>query len=204
MARAIILVSAVLFITSCTQTDYSSLKPTPEVVDAQEKYKQQKADYKAKVEAQQKVYKDSVLENIKAVKKTDATENKSTVNAGNGVDGKKSIAKKIPAKSTKATSRIKLNAPWRCVPNKLKTVIVQVSRKFGPVIVNSTRRSRGRNRRIGGAGKSWHIGCRAVDFRVKGRTRGLYKWLRRHPNVGGLKRYRSGFYHIDIGPRRSW
>ncbi len=100
--------------------------------------------------------------------------------------------------------RISLNAPWKCVPGRLKSVIGQVSRKFGPVVINSTHRSRRRNRLVGGKRRSYHIGCRAVDFRVRGRTRGLTRWLARHPKVGGFKRYRTGFYHIDTGPKRTW
>lgn len=96
------------------------------------------------------------------------------------------------------------NAARRCVPGRLKKVLAQVSRKFGRVTVNSTHRSRGRNRRVGGKRKSYHLGCRAVDFRVRGRTRGLTRWLARHPSVGGFKRYRAGYYHIDTGPKRSW
>jgi len=96
------------------------------------------------------------------------------------------------------------NAPSRCLPGRLKKVLRQVSRKFGRVIVNSTVRGSRRNRMVGGKRKSYHLRCRAVDFRVRGRTRGLTRWLARHPSVGGFKRYRAGYYHIDTGPKRSW
>ncbi len=99
---------------------------------------------------------------------------------------------------------IRRSGPWRCVPRNLKKVISQISRKFGRVIINSTHRSRKRNRRVGGKRRSYHLRCRAIDFRVQGRTRGLTRWLSRHPLVGGYKRYRSGYYHIDNGPRRTW
>ena len=45
---------------------------------------------------------------------------------------------------------------------------------------------------------------RAIDFRVHGKTKGLMAFLRAQKGVGGVKRYRSGFYHIDNGPRRTW
>jgi len=96
------------------------------------------------------------------------------------------------------------NAPHRCVPGRLKKVLGQVSRKFGRVTINSSHRSHRHNRRVGGKRRSLHLSCRAVDFRVHGRTRGLTRWLARNPSVGGFKRYRSGFYHIDTGPKRSW
>ena len=63
---------------------------------------------------------------------------------------------------------------------------------------------RRRNRMVGGKKRSYHLKCQAVDFRVKGNNRGLSRFLRSHPSVGGFKRYASGFYHIDTGPRRTW
>jgi uncharacterized protein YcbK (DUF882 family) len=100
--------------------------------------------------------------------------------------------------------RIKWIAPSNCVPASLKGVIKRVAARFGPITVNSTARSRAKNARVGGRSKSYHLGCRAVDFRVHGSTRGLGAFLASQKAVGGLKRYRSGFYHIDNGPRRSW
>ena len=61
-----------------------------------------------------------------------------------------------------------------------------------------------RNRKVGGKGKSMHLSCRAVDFRVHGSSRGLIQYLSAQKEVGGLNRYPSGFYHIDNGPRRTW
>lgn len=101
-------------------------------------------------------------------------------------------------------NRIHYNAPSKCVPSRLKTVLRSVAANYGPVTVNSTVRSQARNRKIGGSRRSFHLKCAAVDFRVHGRTKGLLSYLRRHPNVGGYKRYRSGFYHIDTGPKRTW
>ncbi|MEL6922196.1 MAG: D-Ala-D-Ala carboxypeptidase family metallohydrolase [Pseudomonadota bacterium] len=101
-------------------------------------------------------------------------------------------------------NRIHYNAPSKCVPTKLKAVLKQVAAKYGPVTVNSTYRSPAKNRKIGGRKSSWHLKCAAVDFRVHASTKGLISYLRRHPNVGGYKRYKSGFYHIDTGPKRTW
>lgn len=121
--------------------------------------------------------------------------------------GRDKTSKPQPASVTSATRSagiITLNAPWKCVPSGLKRVIVDVSNKFGPVTVNSTHRSRSKNRKIGGAQQSYHLGCKAVDFRVEGNTSAVLKYLRAHPQVGGVKRYRSGYFHIDNGPKRSW
>ncbi len=95
-------------------------------------------------------------------------------------------------------------APTKCVPGSLIRVLKRVSAKYGPITVNSTFRSKGKNRRIGGRGKSLHLSCRAVDFRVHGSSRGLARFLIAQKEVGGFNRYPSGFYHIDNGPRRTW
>ena len=97
-----------------------------------------------------------------------------------------------------------LNAPWECVPPRLKSVLAEVTKRWGPVTVNSTHRSQSRNRLVGGKPRSYHLKCQAVDFRVRGSTKGLARWLSRHPNVGGWKRYASGYFHIDTGPKRTW
>lgn len=103
-----------------------------------------------------------------------------------------------------AGNRIHFNAPSKCVPGRLKTVLSTVAAKYGPVTVNSTYRSPAKNRKIGGKKSSWHLKCAAIDFRVHGKTSGLLSFLAKHPNVGGYKRYKSGFYHIDTGPKRTW
>ena len=100
--------------------------------------------------------------------------------------------------------RIHYNAPSKCVPSRLKAALQAIAAKYGPVTVNSTYRSPAKNRKIGGKSKSWHLSCGAVDFRVHGKTSGLLKYLRANKNVGGYKRYKSGFYHIDAGPKRTW
>ncbi len=110
----------------------------------------------------------------------------------------------ILAAMPRGKAYVRYNAPARCVPGSLRTVLNKVSKRFGPITVNSTVRSRGKNRRVGGQSKSYHLSCRAVDFRVHGSSRGLMRFLRAQAGVGGLNRYPSGFYHIDNGPRRTW
>lgn len=100
--------------------------------------------------------------------------------------------------------RVHYNAPSKCVPARLKKVLRSVAARYGPITVNSTFRNARKNRKIGGKRRSWHLKCAAVDFRVHGRTKGLLSYLKRNKNVGGYKRYRSGFYHIDTGPKRTW
>jgi hypothetical protein len=100
---------------------------------------------------------------------------------------------------------VKWVANSSCLNARLKAVVYQVASAFGPVTVNSTCRSRRHNSRVGGARHSHHLSGNAVDFRVHGRgARGVYAFLRNHASVGGLKFYRRGFFHIDVGSRRTW
>ncbi len=91
-----------------------------------------------------------------------------------------------------------------CLNATLRGVVHQVAAQFGSLRVNSTCRSRSRNRRAGGAGRSHHLSGNAVDFRVFGNVRAVAAYLRSHGSVGGYKHYGGGLFHIDTGPRRSW
>ena len=99
---------------------------------------------------------------------------------------------------------LRTSAPTNCIPGDLRDVVASVAEKFGPVSVESTHRTTGRNWRAGGARHSLHLSCRAIDFRVRARARGVMAYLRASPQVGGLKIYRNGIIHIDNGERRSW
>ncbi len=97
------------------------------------------------------------------------------------------------------------HTPERCLPNELINVIYDVAEKYGEVQILSTFRDPERNRRVGGAPRSYHLRCQAIDFRVMGsHHNGLLQYLASREDVGGLKRYPLGFYHIDTGPRRTW
>jgi hypothetical protein len=92
-----------------------------------------------------------------------------------------------------------------CLNPTLRAVIAEVASTFGRVTVSSTCRGHRHNARVGGARHSHHLSGRAVDFRVHGASaRSVYSFLRNHASVGGLKLYRRGFFHIDLGSRRSW
>lgn len=91
-----------------------------------------------------------------------------------------------------------------CLASPLRTILGQVAAAFGPVTVNSTCRSPGHNRRVGGAPRSYHLTGHAVDFRIRGSYGPVLAFLDRLRSVGGLKHYGSGVFHIDTGPRRTW
>lgn len=88
-----------------------------------------------------------------------------------------------------------------CLASSLQSIIAQAA-TFGSVTVNSTCRSRARNRAVGGAGHSYHLSGNAADIRIRGNIRGAIAYLR--SAAGGFKHYGGGLFHIDTGPRRSW
>ena len=91
-----------------------------------------------------------------------------------------------------------------CLNSGLRSVVASVASLFGGVTVNSTCRSRGHNRRVGGARQL------APSDRQRGglpRARQLARRLglpRSAGGVGGMKHYGGGLFHIDTGARRSW
>ncbi len=94
--------------------------------------------------------------------------------------------------------------PSWCVPWRLKRVLRRVASKYGNVTVHSTYRTWWHNRKVGGARRSKHRLCMAVDFSVDGNMAAAYRYVSRHPSVGGYKRYKSGHIHIDTGAKRTW
>lgn len=93
-----------------------------------------------------------------------------------------------------------------CLPDRLKHVINQIAEGYGALTIMSTHRSRQHNARVGGASRSMHLQCQAVDFMYYGgKTRDLMAFLVKNRAVGGYKKYGgSGHIHIDTGPRRTW
>jgi hypothetical protein len=91
-----------------------------------------------------------------------------------------------------------------CLNGTLRSVVSGLASNYGPVTVNSTCRSAGHNRRVGGAPRSLHLSGDAVDFRIHSNVSAAYASLRSNGSVGGLKHYGGGLFHIDTGSRRSW
>jgi hypothetical protein len=109
-----------------------------------------------------------------------------------------------PPRVTRHPILYQSHTPDLCLSDDLKGVLADIADRFGTVHVLSTYRDHLRNRRVGGALHSFHLACRAIDFRVNGGGRKLTEYLQTHPEVGGYKRYPLGFFHIDNGPRRKW
>ncbi len=100
--------------------------------------------------------------------------------------------------------RVSYDAPSWCLPLRLKRALRKVARKYGNVRVHSTYRTWWKNRNVGGARKSMHRRCKAVDFSVDGDMRAAYRYVKSLRGVGGHKLYRSGHIHIDAGAKRTW
>ena len=115
---------------------------------------------------------------------------------------KKKIQSKPKLKSITGGGGVTWVARSSCLTGRLKSAIYHVAKNYGRVRVNSTCRGRKKNRRVGGAKRSWHLSGRAADIRVWGNVRGASRYLRRI--AGGYKNYGGGLFHIDTGPRRSW
>jgi hypothetical protein len=94
--------------------------------------------------------------------------------------------------------------PLTCLPAPVRRALNDVALRFGPVLVRSTHRGNGRFVRTDAWRGSYHRDCRAADFRVSGNAGAVLAFLRARHELGGVKRYRNGLFHIDNGPRRSW
>jgi uncharacterized protein YcbK (DUF882 family) len=93
-----------------------------------------------------------------------------------------------------------------CLPAKLVAALEDVAKKYGPVYVNSTHRSKSHNAKVGGASKSQHLNCKAIDFGLvdKSKNKEALKLIIADKRVGGYKLYAGGHFHIDTGARRTW
>ena len=91
-----------------------------------------------------------------------------------------------------------------CLAAPLRSVLSELAAAFGPITVRWTCRSKEINAQVGGAKRSYHLTGDAVDFNVTGNYRAILTFLQAKKEVGGLKHYGGGAFHIDTGPRRTW
>ncbi len=83
----------------------------------------------------------------------------------------------------------------------------QVERHYGKkLILTSGYRSPRYNRKVGGAKRSQHMHCKAVDFKIPGVNKySLAAYVKTLPSAGGVGSYcGSSSIHMDIGAKRSW
>jgi len=91
-----------------------------------------------------------------------------------------------------------------CLAAPLRGILFELAAAFPPITIRWTCRSKEINARVGGAKRSYHLTGDAVDFNVTGNYRAILAFLKAKKEVGGLKHYGSGAFHIDTGPRRTW
>ena len=85
-----------------------------------------------------------------------------------------------------------------CVPASLKTVLNEVSARFGPLTIVSTTHLQTDNHVSGSDRAKLHAACKAVDFRIEGpATDEVLRYLRGRRGIAGLTSYRGGLIHID-------
>jgi uncharacterized protein YcbK (DUF882 family) len=133
----------------------------------------------------------------------------SLTNGSASSDAVRTITRKRASTSSSALARLDDDKPRpskgsgsSCVPAQLQSVLSDVEAKFGSVRITSTCRTASANRAAGGAPQSLHLFGQAVDFRVSGSTSAVMAFLSAHADVGGLKHYGGGLFHIDTGDRR--
>ena len=92
--------------------------------------------------------------------------------------------------------------PMECVPATLKTVLNEVSARFGPLTIVSTTHLQTDNHVSGSDRAKLHAACKAVDFRIEGAaTDEVLRYLRGRRGIAGLTSYRGGLIHIDANER---
>jgi uncharacterized protein YcbK (DUF882 family) len=91
--------------------------------------------------------------------------------------------------------------------HKLIRLLRKIEGHFGrKVLISSGCRSKARNRKVGGARRSFHLKCMAADIKVPGvPKRLLARFVRKLDGRGGIGTYcRNSIVHVDVGPKREW
>lgn len=90
--------------------------------------------------------------------------------------------------------------------SRLMSAIRKVHDKYGKTVgIDSAYRSPAYNKGVGGAEKSYHMRCQAVDILVPGVSKdALRVYVRSLPEIGGVGIYNQASIHIDTGPVRNW
>lgn len=93
-----------------------------------------------------------------------------------------------------------------CAPDKLVGFIDELRTRFGNVEITSGLRSTKHNRQVGGARRSQHLSCNALDFKVPDVPRSEVKQFLAAKFMGraGIGFYCNNEFHLDIGKPREW
>lgn len=94
-----------------------------------------------------------------------------------------------------------------CFEPKLVGILRAVEARFNTkVVVTSGYRSPSYNKRVNGARRSMHMGCKAADVQVPGANKlDVANFVRSLPGRGGVGTYcHTTAIHVDIGRERDW
>jgi len=95
------------------------------------------------------------------------------------------------------------SVPTNCLPAGLRNVLADVEARFGAVTLVSTTQLHTDNHRTGSVRHKLHANCKAVDFKVPAKVRGVTAYLRSRPEVAGINTYgNNGVIHIDYKEQR--
>lgn len=107
---------------------------------------------------------------------------------------------KAAARADQTATRVPTapGAPTECLPEGLKSVLVDLQAKFGTVTVVSTTHLHTDNHSKGSVRDKMHQACKAVDFKVLGDAKAVLAYLKTRREVAGIGHYRNnGVIHID-------
>jgi hypothetical protein len=86
-----------------------------------------------------------------------------------------------------------------CLPEALRTVLAELSGRFGSVTVVSTHKLNTGNHSSGSVREKLHQDCKAVDLRTdRSRIDDVKAYLRSRRGIVGVESYRNGVIHMDV------
>ena len=94
----------------------------------------------------------------------------------------------------------------QCLPQELRGFVNELRNRFGSVEINSAMRDRSHNRQVGGARRSQHLNCNAIDFSVPGVSKRDVRLflIANFSGRGGIGFYCNDRFHLDVGAPRQW
>lgn len=94
----------------------------------------------------------------------------------------------------------------QCFPQELRSFVNELRNRFGNVEIESGFRNRNHNRQAGGARRSQHLNCNALDFSVPGASKKDVRLflIANFSGRGGIGYYCNDRFHLDVGNPRQW
>lgn len=89
-------------------------------------------------------------------------------------------------------------ASTACLPEALRSVLIDLEARFGELTIVSTTHLHTDNHSAGSARARLHLACKAIDVRTSKEPKEAVAYLRSRPEVGGVSSYRNGVIHFDL------